>query len=127
MIINGAFCTSHAHDHHNILIIGSNRSDMQEALKQVLNLKGGMCVVSEGNVLASLPLPVGGIISEAPIDELTTDVKAVQSSLSKLGIKHPNPIMSLCTLTLPVSPELKITDKGLIDVKQSKIVPLFVE
>jgi adenine deaminase len=126
-IHNGAFCTSHAHDHHNILIIGSNKSDMQEALEHVLSLRGGMCVVSKGNVLASLPLPVGGIISESPMDELTTDVKAIQESLSKLGIKHPNPIMSLCTLTLPVSPKLKITDKGLIDVTQSKIVPLIVE
>jgi adenine deaminase len=126
-ISNGAFCTSHAHDHHNILIIGSNKSDMQKAFKQVLSLKGGMCVVSEGNIMASLPLPVGGIISEAPMHELTADVKAIQNSLSKLGLKHANPIMSLCTLTLPVSPELKITDKGLIDVTQSKIVSLIVE
>jgi len=126
-IHNGAFCTSHAHDHHNILLIGSNKTDMKEALKQVLSLKGGMCVVSEGKVKASLALSVGGIISEAPMNELTVDVIAIQRSLNDLGIKHFNPIMSLCTLTLPVSPELKITDKGLIDVMQSKIVSLFVE
>ncbi|MCD6396087.1 MAG: adenine deaminase [Spirochaetaceae bacterium] len=123
---NGAFCTSHAHDHHNILLLGDNIKDMKAALNWVLEKGGGMCTVSSGNILASVPLPVGGIISEAPMEELSKDVQILQRELRNLGINHANPIMSLCTLTLPVSPELKITDKGLIDVRKSKIVSLFV-
>ena len=124
---NGAFCTSHAHDHHNILLVGDNIKDMKAALSWVLEQKGGMCAVSGENILASVPLPVGGIISEAPMKELSKEVQSVQKALRSLGIDHVNPIMSMCTLTLPVSPELKITDKGLIDVMKSKVVSLFVE
>ncbi len=124
---NGAFCTSHAHDHHNILLVGDNIIDMKEALSWVIEHKGGMCTVSRGEIIASVPLPVGGILSEAPMKELSKDVYSIQQSLGTLGIDHANPIMSMCTLTLPVSPELKITDKGLIDVVKSKVVSLFVE
>ena len=124
---NGAFCTSHAHDHHNILLVGDNIIDMKAALNWVLEQKGGMCTVSSGKILASVHLPVGGIISEAPMKELSKEVQSVQNALRSLGINHINPIMSMCTLTLPVSPELKITDKGLIDVMKSKVVSLFVE
>ncbi len=124
---NGAFCSSHAHDHHNILLIGDNRADMQKALNRVLDQGGGMCVVSENKLLASVELPIGGILSESPMNELAKDVLAVQKSLQLLGIDHINPIMSMCTLTLPVSPELKITDKGIVDTRQSRIVPLFTD
>jgi len=124
---NGAFCTSHAHDHHNILLVGDNIIDMKAALNWVLKQKGGMCTVSNGKILTSVHLPVGGIISEAPMEELSEDVHSIQQSLGALGIDHVNPIMSMCTLTLPVSPELKITDKGLIDVSESQIVSLFTE
>ncbi|MCK5672116.1 MAG: adenine deaminase, partial [Spirochaetales bacterium] len=124
---NGAFCTSHAHDHHNILLVGDNIKDMKEALSWVINNKGGMCAISSTKILASVPLPVGGILSEAPMEKLSKDVSSLQQALKKLGIDHVNPIMSMCTLTLPVSPELKITDRGLIDVKASKVVSLFAE
>ncbi len=124
---NGAFCSSHAHDHHNILLVGDNITDMKEALSWTIEQKGGMCTVSRGEILASVPLPVGGILSEAPMEELSKNVRSVQQTLRSLGIDHLNPIMSMCTLTLPVSPELKITDKGLIDVRKSKVVSLFAE
>lgn len=124
---SGAFCTSHAHDHHNILLVGDNKRDMKNALSWVIENKGGMCTVSNGEILASIVLPVGGILSEAPMNELSKDVQSLQKALRKLGIDHVNPIMSMCTLTLPVSPELKITDKGLVDVGKSKIVSLFAE
>lgn len=126
-IYNGAFCTSHAHDHHNILLIGDNKNDMKEALSWVIKNKGGMCAVSNSKILAGVPLPVGGILSEEPMDKLSTDVSSLQQALRNLGIAHVNPIMSMCTLTLPVSPELKITDKGLIDVNKSRVVSLFLE
>lgn len=126
-IHKGAFCSSYAHDHHNILLVGDNIKDMKKALSWVLTQKGGMCTVSSGKILASVHLPVGGILSEAPMEELARDVRSVQQALRKLGIDHTNPIMSMCTLTLPVSPELKITDKGLVHVPESRRVSLFME
>lgn len=124
---NGAFCSSHAHDHHNILLVGDNIVDMKTALNWVIEQKGGMCTVSGGQILASVSLPIGGILSEAPMNQLSKEVHSVQRELKNLGIDHVNPIMSMCTLTLPVSPALKITDKGLIDVANSKAVSLFAE
>lgn len=126
-ISQGAFCTSHAHDHHNILLLGDNKDDMMLAYEEVVKKQGGMCFVSDGNILSFIHLPIAGIISIKPIDELAKEVEILQELLKKHGITHPNPIMSLCTLTLPVSPALKITDKGLIDVKTSTIVPFIID
>ncbi len=126
-VINGAFCTTHAHDHHNVLLLGDNKDDMALAYTEVLQIQGGMCFVSGGNVLSLIHLPIAGILSIKPIDELAIEVEVLQELLKKHGITHPNPIMSLCTLTLPVSPALKITDKGLIDVRSGTIVPLVIE
>ena len=71
-------------------------------------------------------MPVAGILSEKSVEELGKEVERLRSSMKALGYKHYNPIMSLCTLSLPVSPALKITDKGLIDVAESKVVSLIV-
>jgi len=123
-ITGGAFCSTYAHDHHNILVLGDNQEDMQTALSWVLNQKGGMCTVSQGIITASVPLPIGGILSEEPMQILAESVCAVQQELHERGIHHENPIMSLCTITLPVSPAIKITDKGLIEVATGKMLPL---
>ncbi len=123
-ITGGAFCSTYAHDHHNILVLGDNPKDMQMALSWVLDQKGGMCTVSQGIVTTSVPLPIGGILSEEPMHILADSVCAVQQELHERGIHHENPIMSLCTITLPVSPAIKITDKGLIEVATGKMLPL---
>lgn len=121
----GAFCSSYAHDSHNLLLIGDSPSDMALAYEWVVARQGGMCVVSDGSLIAQLPLPIGGIMSDIPMSTLAALVDQIQSALRDLGVTHENPIMSLCTLTLPVSPELKITDKGLVDVSEGRIVDLF--
>ncbi|MCF7945796.1 MAG: amidohydrolase family protein, partial [Spirochaetia bacterium] len=114
---DGAMCSTYAHDHHNILIVGSSKEDMTTAYNRILSLQGGICTVSDGSISAELPLSVGGILSEEPLDKLSSQVVCLQKSLRDLGIEHANPIMTMCTLTLPVSPELKITDRGLISTK----------
>ncbi len=126
IIRNGAFCSSYSHDHHNILLAGDNASDMKIALEWMKNSNGGMCTVSGGEITSSIHLPVGGIISDKPVKLLAEDLRSIQSALESMGINHPNPVMSMCTLTLPVSPELKITDKGLIRVSKAEKVSLFV-
>ena len=123
----GAAATTYYHDHHNLMVIGSNVDDMATAARRLIELQGGICTVENGHILAELPLPVCGILSELPADDIGRMLGSVKNSLEKLGYHHYNPIMSLCTLGLPVSPALKLTDRGLIDVEKGAVVPLIVE
>ena len=126
-IKNGAIATTYAHDHHNLMVIGKNIKDMTKDINRIIELQGGICCVENEEILAEVPLPVAGILSEKTVQELGKEVEILRKKMSQLGYKHYNPIMSLCTLSLPVSPALKITDKGLIDVNQGKIVNLIVD
>lgn len=122
----GSAATTYFHDHHNLFVAGDNPGDMLIAVKRLEELQGGILTVENGKVLAELPLPVCGILSEAPVRETALSLKEVKESMESLGYEHHNPIMSFATLGLPVSPALKLTDKGLVDVKQGKIVSLFL-
>ena len=82
--------------------------------------------MKDGEILSELALPVCGLLSEKSIEENGLALKAVRKSLVDLGYVHNNPIMSVGTLGLPVSPALKLTDRGLVDVKKGEIVPLIV-
>lgn len=123
----GAVATTYSHDNHNLLVIGHNKQDMLLAANEVIGKQGGICCVENGQVLSMLQLPVGGILSEEPLDVISQQVEQLTTSLKSLGYNHYNVIMSLSTLSLPVSPALKITDHGLINVNEGKIVPLVVE
>jgi len=126
VIRGGAFASSYAHDHHNLLVIGDNVRDMTTAANWVVKSQGGMVFVSEGETKACLHLPIGGLLSENCAHEVAQASAAVKDALLNHGFKSSNPIMSICTITLPVSPALKITDKGLVDTLKVQIVPLFV-
>lgn len=126
-IKNGAIATTYAHDHHNLMVIGKNIKDMTKTINRIIELQGGICCVENEEILAEVPLPVAGILSEKTVQELGKEIEILREKMSQLGYKHYNPIMSLCTLSLPVSPALKITDKGLIDVNQGKIVNLIID
>lgn len=125
IIKEGAVATTWAHDHHNLMVMGRNIEDMVIAANKVISMKGGYAVVNSGEILASVELPIGGIISDEPIEILGDKLKKVREAMKDLGYDNMNEIMSFSTLSLPVSPELKITDKGLIKVKENKIVSLF--
>lgn len=122
----GAVATTYYHDHHNLLVLGQNTEDMFVAVRRLLELQGGICTAQNRQIKAELPLPVCGILSELPADDIGSMLKAVRTSMEDLGYQHYNPIMSLCTLGLPVSPALKLTDCGLIDVQKGEVVPLVV-
>lgn len=126
-IKRGAIATTYSHDNHNLLVVGRNRADMVLAANQVIESQGGFCVVEDGQVLSMLKLPVGGILTEEPLTEVSRQVKELRSAMLSLGYVHYNPIMSLSTHSLAVSPALKITDHGLIDVNAGKVVPLIVD
>lgn len=122
----GAIATSYAHDSHNILVAGVNTDDMILVLNRLIELQGGMVVAHDGEIGAEIQLNVGGILSDQPAAEIGAALKKVRTAMENLGYHHYNPIMSICTVTLPVSPSLKLTDKGLIDVEKAAIVPLVI-
>jgi adenine deaminase len=121
----GAIASSWAHDAHNLLVLGNNEEDMALAVNRVIAMQGGFAVAKENSIAAEAPLPVGGIVSEAPIGELAAAVKAVREAMIDLGYDRWNEIMSFGTLPLLVSPEIKLGDKGLVDVKTQEIIGFF--
>lgn len=125
-IKRGAVATSYSHDNHNLLVVGHDPHDMMVAANEVIRNQGGFYVVENGEVIASLHLPVGGILTEEPLEKTAKEVEQLRRAMESLGYQHYNPIMSISTHSLPVSPALKITDIGLIDVNAGKVVPLLL-
>ena len=122
----GTAATTFFHDHHNLFVAGDREEDMMLAVRRIGQLQGGYLTVKDGKILEELPLPVCGILSDRTVEEIGSRLCRIRESLKALGYDHPNPIMSLGTLGLPVSPALKLTDRGLVDVKKSALVPLIV-
>jgi adenine deaminase len=125
-IKKGAVASTYSHDNHNLLVVGKNQKDVLLAANTVIENQGGFCVAENGEILALVKLPVGGILSEEPLEQLAVEVKKLRNAMEHLGYKHYNPIMSFSTHSLAVSPELKITDFGLIKVDEGSIVPLYI-
>ena len=123
----GAIGSSVAHDSHNLVIIGTNDQDILKAVMTMKTMGGGLVAVSEGKVLASLPLPIAGLMTDESVTQVNHKLKTLLHAAKSLGCGLSDPFMSLSFLSLPVIPELKLTDKGLVDVNQFKIVPLFGE
>lgn len=127
MLKRGAIATTYSHDNHNLLVLGHSKQDMLLAANEVIKKQGGICCVENGKVLSMLELPVGGILSEEPLDIIADQVSELTNAIKSLGYQHYNVIMSLSTLSLPVSPALKLTDFGLIQVNEGKVVSLIVD
>ncbi len=123
----GAIGSSVAHDSHNLVIVGTNDQDILKAVMTMKTIGGGLVAASEGKVLASLPLPIAGLMTDVPVTQVNHKLKTLLNAAKSLGCKLPDPFMTLSFLSLPVIPELKLTDKGLVDVNQFKIVPVFGE
>jgi adenine deaminase len=123
----GAIGSSVAHDSHNLVIVGTNDRDIFKAAITIKKMGGGLVAISGGKVLASLPLPIAGLMTEVPVAQVNLGLETLQKATKTLGCTLPDPFMILSFLSLPVIPELKITDKGLVDVNQFKMVPLFGE
>jgi len=120
----GAVASTWVHDHHNLLVVGVDEEDMVLAANSVLARQGGLVVVRDGKIVAEMPLPVAGILTEDPLPLAAQRLAAVTRALKDQGWGNSNPVMSLCTIALPVSPALKVTDRGLVDVRQGKLVDL---
>ena len=120
----GAVATTWSHDSHNLLVLGNSVRDMVLAQNRVVHMQGGYVTAREGEITASAPLPVGGILYDGSLSKLSEELAEVRSEIEAMGYVNSNVIMSVSTLTLLVSPELKISDKGLLDVMTRKKVPL---
>ena len=123
----GAIGSTVAHDSHNLVIVGTNDLDILKTIEVIQSMGGGLAAVSDGKALASLPLPIAGLMAEVSVAEVNKRLENLLRAARSLGCRIPDPFMVLSFLSLPVIPELKITDKGLVDVNQFKIVPLFGE
>jgi adenine deaminase len=116
---SGAIATTIAHDSHNLIIAGTNDFDMLVAAKAIKEMQGGLIVVNEGKVISALDLPIAGLMSDRPYLDVATSLKDIHLALGKLGAnKDFNPFLTLSFLTLPVIPELKLTDMGLFQVSK---------
>jgi len=123
----GALASTVAHDSHNIIVIGVNDFDMEKAVIHLRKINGGFVVVENGKVLAELSLPIAGLMTTEPIHNVIEKLKNLNEKAKSLGVKIEQPFLMLSFLSLPVIPELKLTDKGLVDVLQFKFIDLFVD
>jgi len=120
----GAIATSVAHDSHNIVVAGVSDDDIYTAIKEVEGNQGGLTVVADGKILASLPLPIAGLLSQEPLETVAAKIKELEQMANNLGCKAPSPFSVLSFLALPVIPELKLTDMGLVDVMAGEFVEI---
>jgi len=122
----GALASSVAHDHHNLVAIGADDLSMMTAARRAAALGGGLVVAAGEQVLAELPLPLGGLMSDRPIEEVRTRLDGAIAAARGLGSPLHDPFMAMSFLALEVIPHLKLTDQGLVDVDRFEPVPLWV-
>ena len=120
----GAFGSTFSHDAHNIVVVGIDDGDMVRVVQRLAELRGGVVVTQDRGVRAELPLPVAGLLSDAPLDEVVERSSACLQAAQALGCTFEAPFQMLAFLTLSVIPKLKITDRGLVDVDRFELVPL---
>ena len=118
----GALASSVAHDSHNIIAVGTNDFDILKAIEEIKTLQGGLVVCANLEVLASLPLPIAGLLSPEPLDIVVSQYEKVEKAAACLGDLPPSPFAILSFLALPVIPELRLTDLGLVDVNESRLM-----
>jgi len=123
----GALASSVAHDSHNLIVVGAEEADMLVAAEHVAQLQGGLAVAAGGKVVADLPLPIAGLLSPDPLPEVARAYGRLKEAYQALGGELDDPFMALSFLALPVIPQLKLTDLGLVDVDRFALVPLFGE
>ena len=123
----GAIASSVAHDHHNIVVIGADDPSMMTAARAVGDMHGGMSAAHGSDVVARLPLPVAGLMSDQPIERVRAQMDDLVRAAHEMGSTLHDPFMAMSFLALAVIPELKLTDQGLIDVMKFQKIPLFAD
>lgn len=123
----GAIASTVAHDSHNLIAVGDNDEDILLAIEELGKIGGGITICSKGNILKTLPLPIGGLISDKTLEEVSVQLKEMLKIAYNMGVnKDIDPFMTLAFLALPVIPELKLTDLGLFDVTKFDFIDISV-
>ena len=123
---SGAFACSAAWDSTDIVVIGSNEQDMAVAINRVKDLQGGYVLTDQGKIIIELPLPVFGLMSDLPIEEIAQRMDHIQQALATRGVQFPDPMLSLITLTGAAIPFLRICEEGLVSIKNGKRLDMLV-
>jgi len=123
----GAFASTVAHDAHNIVVLGVDDRDMAACATRLAEIGGGIVVAEGGRVVEELPLPIAGLMSDRPLAQVHELLRSMERRLTAMGVTMASPFMTLSFLALSVIPELKITDRGLVDVSRFELVPLGIE
>jgi adenine deaminase len=122
----GAVASTIAHDSHNLLIVGTNDADIAFAGNTLAEAGGGMVAVRDGEVLALVPLPIAGLMSQEPVEVVNEQVQSLARAWRELGCDLESPFMTMSILALPVIPELRVTNRGLVDTVEFCLVDLVV-
>jgi adenine deaminase len=118
----GALASSVAHDSHNVIAVGADDLDILKAIEEIKRLQGGLVVCANLEIIASLPLPIAGLLSPEPLDVVVSQYEHVEKAAASLGNLPPSPFAILSFLALPVIPELRLTDLGLVDVAEFRLL-----
>ncbi len=122
----GALAGTIAHDHHNLVVIGVTDEAMRQAAHAVTAMGGGLAVTTDDAVIAQLPLPLAGLMTDAPLPVVRDRYRQLQDAATALGGRMYDPFMAMSFMGLEVVPKLKITDQGLVDVDRFALIPLLV-
>jgi adenine deaminase len=120
----GALASTHAHDAHNVVVVGVSDTDMAAAVNRLIEIGGGQVAVVDGRPVAEVACPIGGLLSDRPAEQVASGVRAIEEATRELGGTLEAPFMAMSFLALSVIPELKLTDRGLVDTVRFELVPL---
>ncbi len=121
----GAIASSVAHDAHNLIAAGTCDADILAAVEEIRRMQGGLAIAVEGKIIGSLALPIAGLMSDQPIERIHQELEMLLEQARELGVRPEfDPFLTLAFLSLPVIPDLKLTDYGLVDVNTRTIVPV---
>ena len=126
-IKRGALAQTVAHDAHNLLVVGSNDEDMALAANTLIECGGGLVAVLDGKVLCIVPLPIAGLMSDKPIDEMSVSIEKMEKTWVEMGSTLPSPFMTMALIPLACLPETRLTNRGLVDCRTFAFIDLVVE
>ena len=124
---NGALATNQCWENVGIVVVGTNEEDMSLAVNRLLKLVGGIALYVNGELQAELPLPIGGLIPDIPVEEVAERLKAIQEKAEELGFRYTDAALTLATLTSPAIPFFRISEDGLMDMKKGQVVELIMQ
>ena len=113
-----------AHDAHNLLVVGSNDEDMALAANTLIECGGGLVAVADGKILGHVPLPIAGLMSDRPLEEMSEKIEHLETAWKDMGCELPSPFMTMALIPLACLPETRLTNRGLVDCRTFQFIDL---